>query len=108
VRDHGRAGAVPDDRGHGRGDVGVDRADVGAQQRVDQRALALLELADDGDRNIATGEAGAGLVEPGHQVGAAGLHGQPAHAVDVEDGAGQLGASPRPPEVDVVASARHR
>jgi hypothetical protein len=34
-------------RGNGGGDVVIDRTDVHPEERVDQRALALLELADD-------------------------------------------------------------
>ena len=48
--DRGRRVAVANDRHRHRREVVVDRADVGAEQAVDQRALALLELADDADR----------------------------------------------------------
>ena len=71
VRGHARALAVAHD-GRDRGDdVGVDRADRGLQQGVDQRALAALELADDRDRDDLFGDLAAGLVEMGGQILAA-------------------------------------
>ena len=43
--------------GHGhRREVVVDRADAGAEQRVDQRTLALLELADDAHHRLGPGD----------------------------------------------------
>ena len=45
--DRGRLFAVAHERDRGGGEVVVDGAHIGAQQAVDEGALALLELADD-------------------------------------------------------------
>ena len=51
--DHGaRSAAMADDGDRHRRQVVVDRTDVGPEQAVDQRALALLELADDADHGL--------------------------------------------------------
>ena len=49
VRAHARAVAEPHDGRDRRHDVGVDRAHGRLQQGIDQRALAPLELAHDGE-----------------------------------------------------------
>ena len=63
------------DHGHGhRGEVVVDRADVAADERVDQRALALLELADDADDGVGPSDAlGDDPESVGKVVAAAGI-----------------------------------
>ena len=47
---------IPDHRRHRRDDVGVDGADVGLEQGVDQRALPALELSHDGDAQDLPGQ----------------------------------------------------
>ncbi len=61
--------AVADDRRHGGGDVVVDRADVQADQRVHQAALALLELADDQHGQRRSDHAVSGRRQPVVQIG---------------------------------------
>lgn len=65
LEQHRRLGPLgpPDGGGHGGGDVVVDGAHVGAQQGVDQRALALLELPDHQDVERRVGQAGLGSGE---------------------------------------------
>ena len=70
VRCGARGFAVADDGGDHRDLVGVDRADGRLQQRVDQGALASLEFADDGHRDRAVVEPGAGTVQRDGQIGA--------------------------------------
>ncbi|OLT02593.1 hypothetical protein BJF90_29055 [Pseudonocardia sp. CNS-004] len=66
----GRGGlGVLHDRGHRGGDVVVHRAHRGVHQRVDQLALALLELADDEHAHIGVGEPLAGLEQSPTEVG---------------------------------------
>ncbi len=71
VEQDGRGGrvAVADGGGHRRGDVVVDGAHGCVEQGVDQRRLALLELADDEHVEGGVGEALAREREPAGQVG---------------------------------------
>ena len=62
--------AVADARRNGGGDVVVDRADRGVDQRVHQLALALLELTDDDDPDARIEQAVLRLLEPPAEVGA--------------------------------------
>ncbi len=66
---HARLRAVFHQRRDGGGDVVVDRADRRVDQRVDELALALLELADDQDADVRVGETGAGGVQPLGEIG---------------------------------------
>ena len=64
-------GGVADERGHGRGDVRVGGAHPGVEQGVDQRALALVELADHEHRALGPVEAVALGGQPLDEVVAA-------------------------------------
>ena len=85
-RDRRRLLAVPDEGRHGGDDVGVHRAHVGLQQGVDQRALAALELADDGHREQPRGQPLAGGGQVRAEVRAALLLGHAAALVEGADG----------------------
>ena len=61
--------AVVDDGGDGCGDVVVDGTHVHPDERVHERALALLELADDEHPDRGVGQATPRRVEPGREVG---------------------------------------
>ena len=74
----------PDDRRDGGDDVVVDRADLGGQDGVDQRALALLVLAHDDDGQVALGHGRPGRVEPLDQVLAPAGRGRLAGAQQLE------------------------
>jgi hypothetical protein len=66
----GRGGlGVLDDGGHRGGDVVVHRAHRSVHQRVDQLALALLELAHDEHADIGVSEPLAGLEQAPAEVG---------------------------------------
>ena len=67
-----RALTVPDHRRHRGRDVVVDGADGGVHHRVDQQALALLELADDERPDALVGQPPGRLGEPFDQVGTVG------------------------------------
>ncbi len=73
-----RLRSVAEVGGNGGRDIVVDRADVRAEQRVDQRALALLEVADHYDVDPGLGQRVLGRREPFGEVGplvsGAGLH----------------------------------
>ena len=55
---------VADDRDRGRGEIVVDGAHGTAEQRVDEGALALLELADDTDDGVRPRSPAPDVVEP--------------------------------------------
>ena len=88
-----RRGAVAQQGRHGGDDVGVDRADVGPQQGVDQGALALLELTHDRDGDVAGAQAVGGAAQALGQVAATVLGGQAAHAVQLGE---QIRGQPLP------------
>ncbi len=60
--------AVPDDGHGGRRQVVIDRTDRRPDQRVDQRALAVLELPDDADDGLGPGRASDRLVGAVSQI----------------------------------------
>ena len=66
-----RLGRVGHRREHRGREVVVDRAGVGAHQRVDERALARLEVADDHDPGDALAAVSLGALEPLDEVGPA-------------------------------------
>ena len=74
--DRARLWRVADDRDRHRREVVVDRADVPTDQGVDERALALLELADDAHDGVGPGHPLGDLVEPLGEVVAAPPSGQ--------------------------------
>ena len=61
--DGARLRRVADDRDRHRREIVVDRADIATDQGVDERALALLELADDAHDGVGPGQAFRDLVE---------------------------------------------
>jgi hypothetical protein len=61
-------GAPPHRRRHGGGEVVVDRAHLGSDQRVDQRALALLEIADDHEAAAGVTERGTGGLDARSEI----------------------------------------
>ena len=74
--DGARLGRVADDRDRHRREVVVDRADVATDQGVDERALALLEFADDAHDGIGPRHPLGDLIEPLGEVVAAAPSGQ--------------------------------
>ena len=80
-------GRVVDLDGLGGGGVVVDRADRCVDEGVDQRALALLELADDEDRAGRLLEASPGGGHAGVEVGPVAAAQQRAEGVDADEGA---------------------
>jgi hypothetical protein len=62
---------VADDRGHAGGDVIVDRTRRSVDQRIDELALALLELADDDDSDARIEQPIPGLLQALREVGSA-------------------------------------
>ena len=94
----GSAGGVgvADDRRHHRDLVGVDRADRRVQQRVDQSALAALELAHHGHVDRAVVDPLLSLVQGARKVGAVPGGGQLTTTTQAVDGL-----------VDELVLARH-